>query len=1086
MVVRSTGFALHHTSKAVHRLLALGTALLVLVSCLLAAAAWRLSQGPIDLQSWSDPVRAALVDDTGPIHVSFDRVLLAWEGFHKGVDHPLDLRLTQVSLTDQAGQLLVAAPAAHVTFSLAGLLLGRIVPRELEVDHARTAVTRQTDGAFSLGWDISSENTSEGAVTPGDSTGRGSLDLDQLREQLARPASSDHGRSRGLFDQIERAHFRNSDMTFRDSKSGLIVRTADLDLDLVRVRTGHVHGEIRAPLRVGDQPAGLTAQADWAAGAESWIDVAVTPLRMSAAGSLPNQLDSLKALDLPLSVSATVGFDPGFRPGWVQAEIQLGEGHIRVGQGAVPIRSGTVAVSGTLDSINLTKAHFDLAHAPDGVAEIVDISGKITRAAERLSASLMIDLGKTDIADLPLLWPKGVGGGAQPWVTEHVTAGTVTHGQVSLVVEADDALHDVVLTQAAGELDGTNGTFTWIDNVPPVEQTEFQLHLVDPDTLDIHVASGHQRIRTSSADLLIGDSRMRITGLSMKDQIAVIRTQVSGPVASALALLKEPRLNLLSSHPIGLKPGAGDVSAILDFTLPLQNNLQIDDVQIHADAHVAKLKLLDVVGGQDLDGGVFDLAIDKNGLSLKGRGSVAAIPVTGDGTMDFSNGAPDQVVQKITVSAQPDSLKLDQAGFHVTDFLDGPVPSTAVVTERRNGDGSIAINSDLTRSALMVDPLAWRKSPGTAATGAATVVLSHDRPVRIDNLAVQGDGLLLSGSADFSDGHFRTLRLDTIRFGGTQGQGTIHHDASGPFAIALQGDQIDLAPKLAEKMSGDESTDAPQTTTPAWALDARFDHAILANGEHADAITATAAGGGSLIRLIDVTGGMRMGPGLPASAFSVRIEPRGGTRHFQVEAKDAGSFLRGVDAIRGMRSGHLLVDGVLTRSFGLYPLTGTATIDDVIVRNSPFLGKLLQAITLYGLVDVLSGPGMAFSRVVVPFRYGGANLSIYEAHAANSSLGLTLNGRIGLSTGQSKLTGTIVPAYFFNSMLGHLPLVGKLFSPEKGGGVFAARFGVDGPIDDPTISINPISALTPGFLREIFGIFDRTPAEKAPKPEETK
>jgi hypothetical protein len=190
----------------------------------------------------------------------------------------------------------------------------------------------------------------------------------------------------------------------------------------------------------------------------------------------------------------------------------------------------------------------------------------------------------------------------------------------------------------------------------------------------------------------------------------------------------------------------------------------------------------------------------------------------------------------------------------------------------------------------------------------------------------------------------------------------------------------------------------------------------------------------------------------------------------------------GMDAIRGMRSGHLTVDGVFNRPIGLYPLAGTATIDDVVVRNSPVLGKLLQAITLYGLVDVLRGPGMAFSRVIVPFQYDGTDLSVDEAHGYNSSLGLTAKGRINLSSGQASMIGTIVPAYFFNSMLGNLPLVGKLFSPEKGGGVFAARFGIDGPIDDPGISINPVSALTPGFLRDIFGIFDRTPGGKDGAP----
>jgi hypothetical protein len=199
-----------------------------------------------------------------------------------------------------------------------------------------------------------------------------------------------------------------------------------------------------------------------------------------------------------------------------------------------------------------------------------------------------------------------------------------------------------------------------------------------------------------------------------------------------------------------------------------------------------------------------------------------------------------------------------------------------------------------------------------------------------------------------------------------------------------------------------------------------------------------------------------------------------------VDAKDAGRFLRGMDVVRGMQSGHLTIKADFGNPLRLYPVAGTATITDSVVRNSPALGKLLQAITLYGLVDALRGPGMAFSTIVLPFRYDGSNLNLEDAHAQNPSLGVTAKGRIGLSGGDMALTGTIVPAYFFNSMLGNLPLVGRLFSPEKGGGVFAARFGVDGPSDDPTISINPISALTPGFLREFFGIFDNLGSPPAP------
>jgi hypothetical protein len=60
-----------------------------------------------------------------------------------------------------------------------------------------------------------------------------------------------------------------------------------------------------------------------------------------------------------------------------------------------------------------------------------------------------------------------------------------------------------------------------------------------------------------------------------------------------------------------------------------------------------------------------------------------------------------------------------------------------------------------------------------------------------------------------------------------------------------------------------------------------------------------------------------------------------------------------------------------------------------------------------------------------------------------------------------------------------VPLVGRLFSPEAGGGLFAATYRVQGPLDEPTVTVNPLAALTPGFLRGLFGIFDQGRGEGA-------
>ena len=47
---------------------------------------------------------------------------------------------------------------------------------------------------------------------------------------------------------------------------------------------------------------------------------------------------------------------------------------------------------------------------------------------------------------------------------------------------------------------------------------------------------------------------------------------------------------------------------------------------------------------------------------------------------------------------------------------------------------------------------------------------------------------------------------------------------------------------------------------------------------------------------------------------------------------------------------------------------GSAEIEDFRIRDAPPLAKLLQAMTLYGLVEVMQGPGLGFSRLIAPFR----------------------------------------------------------------------------------------------------------------------
>ena len=82
--------------------------------------------------------------------------------------------------------------------------------------------------------------------------------------------------------------------------------------------------------------------------------------------------------------------------------------------------------------------------------------------------------------------------------------------------------------------------------------------------------------------------------------------------------------------------------------------------------------------------------------------------------------------------------------------------------------------------------------------------------------------------------------------------------------------------------------------------------------------------------------------------------------------------------------------------------------------------------------------------------------------------------------GQDKIAvdGTLAPAYALNSVFANFPVLGSLLMGGEGQGLIAATFRLSGSNDDPTVTVNPLSALTPGLLRHLFDPF-MSPIEPA-------
>jgi len=148
------------------------------------------------------------------------------------------------------------------------------------------------------------------------------------------------------------------------------------------------------------------------------------------------------------------------------------------------------------------------------------------------------------------------------------------------------------------------------------------------------------------------------------------------------------------------------------------------------------------------------------------------------------------------------------------------------------------------------------------------------------------------------------------------------------------------------------------------------------------------------------------------------------------------------------------------------------------VVGAPILARVLSVALLTGVVDSLRGEGIGFSQLDADFAYYGPRLEFTNARSAGPAIGVTANGSIDIEGDTIDLTGTIVPANALNSLPSKIPLIGNLLT-GGGGGLFAATYKVNGPLGDPKVSVNPLSTLAPGFLRNLFGGMGGTSATDA-------
>ncbi|MCH8863642.1 MAG: hypothetical protein IID51_14230, partial [Proteobacteria bacterium] len=341
-------------------------------------------------------------------------------------------------------------------------------------------------------------------------------------------------------------------------------------------------------------------------------------------------------------------------------------------------------------------------------------------------------------------------------------------------------------------------------------------------------------------------------------------------------------------------------------------------------------------------------------------------------------------------------------------------------------------------------------------------------------IVIQSPGITAEGSFLF-DSEADTLLAARVPVLKTSGHdlSLISDFVDGQHRIRIEARRFDARAWLDGILSGEDEPEPPMD------IDFTAEQVMTLNGIAMSDVRLTMVNDGDYWSAASASAVMDDG-----GSFELSLLEDEEGRHLTLRAEEAGRMALGFGVFRNGSGGLLTMEAELNLKGEPSRVVGEINIRDFSVVKSSGLAKAIVARTGQDVDNYLGDSGFKFRRFRFPFTFERGVVDISNARANGPRIGFTMRGQVNRSSGELNVDGIIVPAYAFNSLLGNIPLVGGLLTGGKGGGLFALTYRMEGSISDPEITVNPLSALAPGFLRKIFeGVKGAVEPEPEPEPE---
>lgn len=668
------------------------------------------------------------------------------------------------------------------------------------------------------------------------------------------------------------------------------------------------------------------------------------------------------------------------------------------------------------------------------------MSGKIGATRESWDLALDIEAPELAVSELKSIWPKTVSPKARTWVFDRVDAGTIHNVHIGLrgpQLKGADLL-------MGGRM--TDGVVKVLPTLPAARNASGFLSISDREmTVSVDRAQIPSPIGGS---VEAGGTTFTIPDLRERPGQGIADLVLEGPLQAGLGLLDLPPVEAFKATEFGPDVATGRFQASGRAQFPLTKNTPPEEIEY------------------DIAGRVFGVRSDKvvpnvplTSESARFTATPEMLTVWGDGRLGGSEASFTWKQPLGKVAAAEGSIVtgtvavsrtlIDDFNLGLTkDMLSGAGKAQYELRLKPNERPRLSATSDLTGLRLAIPGTGWIKSPGASGKLQLTASLG-DQP-EVTDMSISAPGLSASGTVTTRDGGgLDSARFSRVRLGGwLDAPVTITGRGGRAIAIALSGGTADFRGANLDTGGGGGGS----SSGPAQPLTIALDRLTIAEGIVLQNFRGDfdLAGGLSGNFNAQVTGGA------PIQGTVVQT-PKGAG--FRIASDRGGEVLKGMNVFSMARKGDLEVTLTPTGETGVFE--GDMRLTETFLVDAPAMAELLAAISVVGLLDQLDGNGIFFSEAKGRFRLSPERVTLYSSSAISSSLGLSMDGYYNLADQTMDMQGVVSPFYLINS-------IGRIVSARDGEGLVGFSFTLTGPAKDLNVGVNPLSLLTPGFLREMF------------------